>query len=281
MRILASDASATGWGGSCVDTTGDATAACGASNAEERLTSSTMREGRGLMATMAANKTRLQRAHAHFFTDDAALPAVVERGSRVPCPQALPERVEELCEAWDRTLKVHWWSRRMNGEADALSRCSEAWGMEDCSLKQEWHVKVCKWGNMRPTMDAFANAQNAKVVRCGSMTRDDKCQRVCSAANHPADEEMHAFPPRICAKPFLENLAVRLHQGHKQRVLLVVPSQMDNWTRKQLENRQGCEAGARKAQDAKVGSGTGVNRQPKMGEERQSCIRCVHPGGGI
>ena len=78
VRILASDASATGWGGLCVDATGDVTAACGASNAEERLTSSTMREGRGLMATTAANETRLRRAYARFFTDNAALPAVVE-----------------------------------------------------------------------------------------------------------------------------------------------------------------------------------------------------------
>ena len=125
---------------------------------------------------------------------------------------------------------------------DALTR-----GTQRITRQNENGTPRCKWGNVRPTMDAFANFQNAKVARCGSMTRDDKRERVRSTTNCPADAEACAFPPRICAQPFLEKSAVRPRQGHKQRVLLAVPSQMDNWTRKQLENAQGHEPGARKA----------------------------------
>ena len=120
IRILASDASATGWGGLCTDSEGDVTAACGILNTDERLTSSTMREGTGLIATLKANKNRLQRAHAHFFTDNAALPAIIARGSKVQCLQTLSEEVEELCESWDCTLAVHWWSRQINVEMSYL-----------------------------------------------------------------------------------------------------------------------------------------------------------------
>ena len=62
----------------------------------------------------------------------------------------------------------------------------------------------------------------------------------------PVDEEVHAFPPRVCVEPFPRQFAERLRQGYKQRALLAVPPQMDQWTLRQLENRQGHAIGARK-----------------------------------
>jgi hypothetical protein len=134
----------------------------------------------------------------------------------------------------------------MNVEADELSRFSDKWDVEDHALGKKWYKKICRWGGISPTMDAFANAQNSKEERYGAMNEDDKCTHVCSVAVHPVDEEVHAFPPHVCVEPFLRQFAERLRQGYKQRVLLVVPSQMDQWTLGQLENRQGCAIGVRK-----------------------------------
>ena len=73
----------------------------------------------------------------------------------------------------------------MNVEADESSRFSDERDVEDHSLGKKWCEKICRWGGIKPAVDAFANAQNAKEERCGAMNKDDKCTHVCSVTVHP------------------------------------------------------------------------------------------------
>ena len=144
------------------------------------------------------------------------------------------------------TCRVVWVRRCHNEEADSMSRFAAWFDKEDCAMSTQECTRVQRLANCQPTHDVFASELNHKCEKCTATWRDAKATRVDSTANHPTEEAIWAFPPRMCVMQFLKNMARHLQGGNAQTVLLMVPTRMDAQTKAMLQGRRGYRKGVQR-----------------------------------
>ena len=108
-----------------------------------------------------------------------------------------------------------------NEEADLLSRFAAWFDKEDFTMSTQECTRVQRLANCRPTRDAFASELNHKCEKHAATWRGAKAIRADSTTNHPTEETIWAFPPRVCVMQFSKNLARHLQGGNAQTVLLM------------------------------------------------------------
>jgi len=162
VRVVYSDASASGYGGYIVEHGN--LVANGQWSKEEASQSSTWRELRVVRCVLESFKDKLQEERVRWFTDNQNVVRIVQHGSCKPVLQAEALAIFSICVGNHIRIEPEWVPRDQNQIADYYSRLVD---YDDYSLNPaifEWLNSL--WGPY--TVDRFASAHNAQIARFNS-----------------------------------------------------------------------------------------------------------------
>ena len=185
-----SDASATGYGGLlyCGD---KVTVAQGNWSEREQSFSSTWRELKALVNMLEGFRGRSLGRTVSWYTDNQAVPLIVNVGSRKPQLQLLAKQTAEICSSLGIELYVSWIPRVENGRADTISRFLD---------KDDWYISYdifawlnTLWGLF--TVDRFATCYNRQVGRFNSLFCQSGTEAINAFTVDWAGEKNWLVPP--------------------------------------------------------------------------------------
>ena len=162
VRVVYSDASATGFGGYTVEH--GALIANGQWSAEEAECSSTWRELRAVKMVLESFQLKLNNEHIKWFTDNQNVVRIVQYGSRNAALQAEALAIFSMCVNNHIHIEPEWIPREQNQLADYYSRIVD---YDDWMLNPAvfaWLDSL--WGPH--TIDRFASPRNTQVERFNS-----------------------------------------------------------------------------------------------------------------
>ena len=162
VRVVYSDASATGYGGYMVEHGN--LIANGEWSPDEAKQSSTWRELRAVKMVLESFQSKLKHERVRWFTDNQNVVKIVQYGSTKPSLQAEALDIFSICVQGNIRLEPEWIPREQNELADYYSRIVD---YDDWMLNPTiftWFDTI--WGPH--TIDRFANAMNAQTQRFNS-----------------------------------------------------------------------------------------------------------------
>lgn len=156
-RIVYSDASGTGYGGYCVESSTGVSH--GLWSPYEAGQSSTYRELTAVYRVFLSLVHVLRGTRVKWFSDNQAVVKIVEKGSMKSTLQHIALDIYSFMVQNHISLEMEWVPRDKNDRADFISKLVDFddWGVAECVFQQ---LNQC-WGPFE--MDWFASWYNAKV----------------------------------------------------------------------------------------------------------------------
>lgn len=156
-KIVYSDASKTGFGGFEVGTVNGISHGMWAP--DEQVKSSTWRELTAVFRVLSALIHLLSNQKVKWFSDNAGVTTIVQKGSMKLELQAIAIDIFKLCMSQSVSLEIEWIPRSENEKADYCSKIVEKddWGISFSILSSI----IQKWGDLQ--VDWFASGHNAKL----------------------------------------------------------------------------------------------------------------------
>ena len=146
-------------------------------NSFERSESSTYRELLAIKHIVESFDVTLQNKHVLWHTDNLAVTQIVKVGSNKVLLQDLALSIYSFCHEKDIKLTVLWISRKLNQNADNISKTID---YDDWSIKNNFFdILKSLWGEF--SIDLFADNKNSK------------CQKFCSRYYCPGTFKVDAF----------------------------------------------------------------------------------------
>lgn len=162
MRLVYSDASATGYGGYIVEH--GPQIAHGQWSKEEARQSSTWRELCGVLRVLESLAAKLRNERLKWFSDNQNVVRILTTGSRRPQLHALALNIFTICVANQIRLEPEWIPRSENEQADFISRIED---YDDWMLDPKEFASIDNlWGPH--TIDRFADVYNRQTDRFNS-----------------------------------------------------------------------------------------------------------------
>lgn len=162
VRVVYSDASATGYGGFIVEH--GCYTAYGQWTAIEATHSSTWRELSGVWRVLQSLANKLSNNRVRWFTDNQNVARILQVGSRQPQLQEVALKIFSLTITCQIRLEPEWVPREENERADYLSRIID---LDDWFLNPAIFAQLdARWGPH--TIDRFADCNNNQLVRFNS-----------------------------------------------------------------------------------------------------------------
>ena len=162
VRVVYSDASATGYGGYIVEH--GCYTAYGQWEAIEASQSSTWRELSAVWRVLQSLAGALSNYRVRWFTDNQNVVRILQVGSRQPQLQEVAIKIFSLSINCQIRLEPEWVPREENEQADYLSRIID---LEDWFLNPSLFARLdAEWGPH--TVDRFADYNNTQLVRFNS-----------------------------------------------------------------------------------------------------------------
>ena len=162
VRVVYSDASATGYGGYIVEH-GRYTA-YGQWTAVEATRSSTWRELAGVWKVLQSLASKLSNNRVRWFTDNQNVVRILQVGSRQPQLQEVALKIFSLTIHCQIRLEPEWVPREENEQADYLSRIID---LDDWFLDPAIFAQLdAQWGPH--SVDWFADSYNKQLDRFNS-----------------------------------------------------------------------------------------------------------------
>lgn len=212
VRVVYSDASATGYGGYTVEH--GTMVATGQWSTEDALQSSTWRELRAVRLVLESFQSKLENERVRWFTDNQNVVRVVQYGSRQPALQAEALKIFSACVTHHIHMEPEWIPREQNELADYYSRLVD---YDDWMLNPDifnWLDNL--WGPH--TVDRFANAVNAQLPRFNSRFWVPVSDAIDTFTCNWADDNNWWCPPI-----YLIPRVIRHAQGSKAKGTLIIP----------------------------------------------------------
>lgn len=155
--VVYTDASDTGYGGYCVRT--GKNVSHGLWEESERIMSSTWRELAAVDRVLRSFVQFLKGENIKWFTDNANVVSIVQKGSMKNNLQDLAMNIFQICLEYKIGIEIEWIPRELNEQADYLSRIVDFddWGI----VKTVFDDLSREWGPY--DIDLFACDYNAKV----------------------------------------------------------------------------------------------------------------------
>lgn len=198
--VVYTDASDTGYGGYCVRT--GKNVSHGLWEESERIMSSTWRELAAVDRVLRSFVQFLKGENIKWFTDNANVVSIVQKGSMKNNLQDLAMNIFQICLEYKIGIEIEWIPRELNEQADYLSRIVDFddWGI----VKTVFDDLSREWGPY--DIDLFACDYNAKV--------DKFCSRYWNPFTYAVDAftinwiDLNAWivPPFYLIPRVLENL---------------------------------------------------------------------------
>ena len=212
VRVVYSDASATGYGGYTVEH--GTMVANGHWSPEEAAQSSTWRELRAVRLVLEAFQARLENERVRWFTDNQNVVRIVQYGSRQPALQAEALKIFSACVRHHIHIEPEWIPREQNELADYYSRMvdNDDWMLNPATFN--WLNSF--WGPN--TVDRFASATNAQLPRFNSRFWVPGSEAIDSFTCCWANDNNWWCPPI-----YLIPRVIRHAQGNKAKGTLIVP----------------------------------------------------------
>ena len=212
VRVVYSDASATGYGGYTVEH--GTMVANGHWSPEEAAQSSTWRELRAVRLVLEAFQARLENERVRWFTDNQNVVRIVQYGSRQPALQAEALKIFSACVRHHIHIEPEWIPREQNELADYYSRMvdNDDWMLNPATFN--WLNSF--WGPH--TVDRFASATNAQLPRFNSRFWVPGSEAIDSFTCCWANDNNWWCPPI-----YLIPRVIRHAQGNKAKGTLIVP----------------------------------------------------------
>ena len=127
----------------------------------------------------------------HWSTDNFATTSIVRKGSKKMHLQLLALEIYELCLQFNIKLRVNWVPRKLNKEADEISKYVDT---DDWRITNSFFERVEKrWGPH--TIDRFANYENRKLPRFNSKFYSPFTEKVDAFSTSWENENNLLVPP--------------------------------------------------------------------------------------
>ena len=180
----------------------------------EMSQSSTWRELHCVYFALQSFALRLSNSSVKWFTDNQAVPIIVDSGSMKEELHKLSVDIFYVTRDYNIDLDVEWIPRSLNDKADYLSKivdCND-WKVKDCYF----YALTSYWGQC--SVDCFASSKNCKVPRFYSRFYNPYCLGVDSFAFSWAGEFCWLVPPVTLVTRVIRHVCLCKCKG-----ILVIP----------------------------------------------------------
>ena len=180
----------------------------------EMSQSSTWRELHCVYFALQSFALRLSNSSVKWFTDNQAVPIIVDSGSMKEELHKLSVDIFYVTRDYNIDLDVEWIPRSLNDKADYLSKIVDCddWKVKDCYF----YALTSYWGQC--SVDCFASSKNCKVPRFYSRFYNPYCLGVDSFAFSWAGEFCWLVPPVTLVTRVIRHVCLCKCKG-----ILVIP----------------------------------------------------------
>ena len=180
----------------------------------EMSQSSTWRELHCVYLALQSFALRLSISSVKWFTDNQAVPIIVDSGSMKEELHKLSVDIFYVTRDYNIDLDVEWIPRSLNDKADYLSKIVDCddWKVKDCYF----YALTSYWGQC--SVDCFASSKNCKVPRFYSRFYNPYCLGVDSFAFSWAGEFCWLVPPVTLVTRVIRHVCLCKCKG-----ILVIP----------------------------------------------------------
>ena len=180
----------------------------------EMSQSSTWRELHCVYFALQSFALRLSISSVKWFTDNQAVPIIVDSGSMKEELHKLSVDIFYVTRDYNIDLDVEWIPRSLNDKADYLSKIVDCddWKVKDCYF----YALTSYWGQC--SVDCFASSKNCKVPRFYSRFYNPYCLGVDSFAFSWAGEFCWLVPPVTLVTRVIRHVCLCKCKG-----ILVIP----------------------------------------------------------
>ncbi|XP_048243125.1 uncharacterized protein LOC125376006 [Haliotis rufescens] len=212
-RVVYSDASASGYGGYCVQY--GSQRAQGQWSRDEAEQSSTWRELTAVKCVLHALSRVLTSQRVKWFTDNSNVESIVSKGSMKADLQKIALEIFDLCVSHAIHLEIQWIPRSENQKADYISRIVDYddWGI----ATHIFNELERKWGKC--DIDRFATHYNCKVVRFCSRFWNPGCEYIDAFTQSWDSVNNWVVPPVYLVSRVLKHM-----KWSKAKGTLIVPA---------------------------------------------------------
>ena len=180
----------------------------------EMSQSSTWRELHCVYFALQSFALRLSNSSVKWFTDNQAVPIIVDSGSMKEELHKLSVDIFYVTRDYNIDLDAEWIPRSLNDKADYLSKIVDCddWKVKDCYF----YALTSYWGQC--SVDCFASSKNCKVPRFYSRFYNPYCLGVDSFAFSWAGEFCWLVPPVTLVTRVIRHVCLCKCKG-----ILVIP----------------------------------------------------------
>ena len=180
----------------------------------EMSQSSTWRELHCVYFALQSFALRLSYSSVKWFTDNQAVPIIVDSGSTKEELHKLSVDIFYVTRDYNIDLDVEWIPRSLNDKADYLTKIVDCddWKVKDCYF----YALTSYWGQC--SVDCFASSKNCKVPRFYSRFYNPYCLGVDSFAFSWAGEFCWLVPPVTLVTRVIRHVCLCKCKG-----ILVIP----------------------------------------------------------